>query len=79
MDRISTEQRLTAPSSCCGSPERPDESLIEWEQNHQLQLTADEIEASGKLVQVNIKHLVDNNAKYIDQDDRSLVSNDPLS
>jgi hypothetical protein len=40
-----------------GSPERPDESLIEWEQNHQLQLTADEILAKGKLVQVNIKHL----------------------
>jgi hypothetical protein len=39
------------------------EPLIEWEQNHQLQLTADEIEASGKFVQVNIKHLVDNNAK----------------
>ncbi len=63
MDPISTEQRLTAASSCCGSPERPDESLIEWEQNHQLPLTADEILASGKLVQVNIKHLVDNNAK----------------
>jgi len=42
-------------------------------------LTADETRASGKLVQVNSKHLVDNNAKEIDQDNRSLVSNGPLS